>query len=125
MRINLTCSIAYVIMPNICQEKFNLIRRAGITNFSIYGINAPGAESFNPLPKFSKQTDSILNLFIGGLEKLCMASTLLSSFRGVVGRLISSSDGVGGVRVPDGVEAFPDTEDPLCFVLIFASSTGS
>lgn len=47
-----------------------------------------------------------------------MASTLLSSFRGVVGRLISSSDGVGGVRVPDGVEAFPDTEDPLCFVLI-------
>ncbi len=54
-----------------------------------------------------------------------MASTLLSSFRGVVGRLISTSDGVGGVRVPDGVEAFPDTEDPLCFVLIFASSTGS
>ncbi len=46
-------------------------------------------------------------------------------FCGVVGRLISSSDGVGGVRVPGGVEVFPDTEDPLCFVLIFASSTGS
>jgi len=62
---------------------------------------------------------------MGGLEKLCMASTLLSAFRGVAGWFISSSEGVGGVRVPDGVESFLDTEDPFCFVLIFASSTGS
>ncbi len=77
----------------------------------MYGIKAPGAESLIPFPKFNRHTESILNLFIGGLEKLCIISTPSRSLNGLDGLLASRSDadidGLRGVCEPEGVVA-PD-----------------
>jgi len=85
---------------NIVMSEFmSMIRTAQLqserTYFSIYGINAPGAESPNPFAKFSKQTDTIPNLFAGGLEKLCRASMPSGSAIGL--DVLPSSNGERGV----------------------------
>ena len=84
----------------------------------MYGISAPGALSFKPLPKHIKQALRRRYLFIGGLESVCMASAASSIF-GEGGRLISSSFGVMGSWTPLGVKGVwapvgvGDTWEPL------------
>lgn len=76
----------------------------------IYGINAPGAASFRPLAKFSRQTDAILNLFMGGLEKLCITSTPSCGLPvGLGGLLISRSFFACGDWDPEGRAALPES----------------
>jgi hypothetical protein len=70
--------------------------------FSIYGIKAPGAASDSPLLRVIKLTAVIRNLFIGGFEKLCKASTASGPSKvGLTGLLISKSFGVRGVWAPE------------------------
>lgn len=68
----------------------------------MWGIKAPGALSFRPLPKLMRQALKRRYRFMGGLERVCTTSTA-SSFFGLGGLLISSSLGVMGVCAPLGV----------------------
>lgn len=60
---------------------------------SMYGISAPGAESFNPFPKYSEQAARTRHLFIFGYDQLGTTFAASCCF-GVGGWLRSSSLGV-------------------------------